>query len=261
MNNRMVMLWKKGGLPVAAAVLLFAIWQVSVIVFDVEKWLLPAPSDIVMEGYQSWSRLLMHTWATLQICLVGFAAGAICGVSTAIAMHLFKPVKSTLAAILVITQNVPIIVLAPLLVVWFGFGLLPKVMVVSLVCYFPIAVSMMNGLFDPDHTIKSYMRMLGATRWQLLFKLEVPNSLPHLFSGLKISATYSVMGAVISEWLGASRGLGHFMKLSASAYRTDRVFAAVAIIIVLSIGFYALIGVVERAVIRWNPGRSKEEEL
>ena len=102
--------------------------------------------------------------------------------------------------------------------------------------------------------------MIGATRWQLFRKLELPHSLPYLFTGLRISATYSVMGAVISEWLGASEGLGYYMTLSSSAYRTDRVFAVIVIIVILSLFFYALIGWIERAVLRWRPTHGKEDE-
>lgn len=248
---------KRGWPPILAVVLLLILWQSAVFVFKVEQWLLPGPLDIVRESVASFPRLRLHTWATLKICLTGFVFGVACGVVIAMLMHLYKPLKSSLAAVLVITQNIPIIVLAPLLVVWFGFGFLPKVIVIALVCFFPIAVSMMNGLAETDHALKSYMRMIGAGRRQLLFKLELPHSLPYLFSGLKISATYSVMGAVISEWLGASSGLGHFMTLSSSAYRTDRVFAAILIVIILSLSFYAIIGWIERAVIRWKPERSR----
>ncbi len=250
----------KGWPPVTAVLLMLIIWQLAVIFFEVEKWLLPGPIDIAREMVASFPRLMMHTWSTVRNCLVGFTVGAVCGIVTALAMHLYRPIKSTLAAVLVFTQNIPIIVLGPLLVVWFGFGLLPKVIIIALVCYFPIAVSMMNGLADPDHAMRNYMRMLGVSRLQMLFKLEIPHSLGHLFSGLKISATYSVMGAVISEWLGASKGIGYFMTLSSSAYRTDRVFASILVVVVLSLSLYALIGLIERLVLSWKPHSAKEEE-
>lgn len=260
MKARAMTFVKKGWPPVTAVLLLLVLWQAAVIVFEVEKWLLPGPIDIIQEMTHSFPRLMMHTWSTVLNCLIGFAVGALCGVLTALAMHLYRPIKSTVAAVLVFTQNIPIIVLGPLLVVWFGFGLLPKIIVIALVCYFPIAVSMMNGLADPNPAMKNYMRMLGANRRQLLFKLEIPHSLRHLFSGLKISATYSVMGAVISEWLGASRGIGYFMMLSSSAYRTDRVFASIIVIVFISLLFYAIIELIERLVIRWNPRAQKEDE-
>jgi ABC-type nitrate/sulfonate/bicarbonate transport system permease component len=250
----------KGWPPVLAIILLLITWQICVTVFQVEKWLLPSPLQIVQEGYAIAPRLWMHTWSTLKICVVGFAVGVTCGILIAMLMHLVKPIKVSLSAILITTQNIPTIVLAPLLVVWFGFGLLPKVIVIALVCFFPIAVSMLNGLAETNYAILNYMRMIGAKRHQLFLKLELPHALPYLFSGLKISATYSVMGAVISEWLGASQGLGHFMTLSSSAYRTDRVFAAIFIVVLLSLALFACIVLIERWVIRWNPGRGREDE-
>lgn len=260
MIMRLRAILKRGWPPIAAVILLLVIWQLAVVMLRVEKWLLPGPLDIVKEGAASFSRLMMHTGATIQICLIGFAVGVSFGFAVALLMHLFKPLRLGLSAYIVMSQNIPTIVLAPLLVVWFGFGLLPKVIVIALVCFFPIAVSMLNGLGQTDRTMKNYMRMIGASRWQLLRKLELPHSLPSLFSGLRISATYSVMGAVISEWLGASRGLGYYMTLSSSAYRTDRVFAVIFIIIALSIVFYGLIGLLEKVFIRWKTSAGKEEE-
>lgn len=245
--------------PPAAAVLLFLVaWQGAVIVFGVEAWLLPSPLEILREGWRIAPRLWEHTLSTLSVCLVGFAVGAGSGVAVAVLLHLVRPIRLSFMPLLVLTQNVPVIVLGPLLTVWFGFGLLPKVILITLVCFFPIAVAMMQGLADADPTMKNYMRIIGASKHQLFLKVEFPAALPHLFAGLKISGTYSVMGAVIAEWLGASSGLGYFMKLSSSAFRADRVFAAIFIIVALSIAIYALIGLAQRLVIRWQP-RPEEE--
>lgn len=260
MIRKLVVWYKKAWPPLTALVLLLATWQIAVTVFQIERWLLPSPLDIAVETAASFSRLMMHTTATIQICLIGFAVGVSCGIAAAMMMHLSKPLRVSLSTFMIMSQNIPTIVLAPLLVVWFGFGLLPKVIVIALVCFFPIAVSMLNGLYQTDEAMKNYMRMIGASRWQLLSKLELPHSLPYLFSGLRISATYSVMGAVISEWLGASKGLGYYMTLSSSAYRTDRVFAVIVIIIVLSLLFYGCIGLAEKLTIRWRPAEAKEEE-
>jgi ABC-type nitrate/sulfonate/bicarbonate transport system permease component len=135
--------------------------------------------------------------------------------------------------------------------------LFPKILVIALVCFFPIALSMTTGLAETDKNLHNYMRMIGAKKRHIFFKLELPYSLPYLFSGLKISATYSVMGAVIAEWLGSSVGLGYYMTLSSSGYRNDRVFAAVFIIILLSLAMFMLIGLLQKIIIRWNS--TKEE--
>lgn len=245
--------------PPAAAVLgLLAVWQAAVTIFKVEAWLLPSPLAILREGLRTAPRLWEHTMSTLYICAIGFAAGVACGIAVAVLVHLARPVQRAVMPLLVLTQNVPVIVLGPLLTVWFGFGLLPKVILITLVCFFPIAVAMLQGLAEADPAMKNYMRIIGAGNIQLLLKLELPAALPHLFAGLKISGTYSVMGAVIAEWLGASSGLGYYMKLSSAAFRADRVFAAVFIIVALSIAVYSAIGWIQRLVIRWKPKPEEE---
>jgi len=245
----------KGWPPAAAVVLLLAVWQGAVEWFRVPKWLLPGPADVFRDMLGNWPRLWMHTKATLMICLPGFAASVIGAVGLALLMHRFGVLKRALAPLIVMSQNVPTIILAPLLAAWFGYGLFPKLVVVFLVCFFPIAVSMLDGLKDTDPAMKNYMLMIGASRRQLLFKLELPHALPFLFSGLKISATYSVLGAVIAEWVGSTKreGLMLFLNTTLSAFDLDRAMTAIVMIVAVSLAFYGLIGLIERLVIRWKP--------
>jgi ABC-type nitrate/sulfonate/bicarbonate transport system permease component len=137
-------------------------------------------------------------------------------------------------------------------VIWFGFGLLPKMIVITLVCFFPITVAALDGFKQTSNELKHYMIMAGASNKQLFWKLELPYALPSLFSGLKISATYSVMGAVISEWLGAKDGIGVYMTLASSSFRTDRVFVAIFAIVALSLLFFSIIVLIERWLVRWQ---------
>lgn len=147
----------------------------------------------------------------------------------------------------------PSIALGPLLIIWFGFGLLPKIVLITLVCFFPVAVAAMGGLAQSDRVMLNYMKMAGASNWQIFTKLELPGSLPSLFSGLKISATYAVMGAVVAEWIGADKGIGYYMLLQKASYRTDRMFVAIVIIVLLSLVLFALIALLERWLVRWKP--------
>jgi len=245
----------KGWPPLIAVILLLAVWQGAVTAFRVEKWLLPGPVDVFREAAVNFPRLWMHTKATLMICLPGFAASVIGAAGLALLMHRFGWLKRAFAPLLVMSQNVPTIILAPLLAAWFGYGLFPKLVVVFLVCFFPICVSMLDGLKDADPAMKNYMRMIGASRGQLLFKLELPHALPFLFSGLKISATYSVLGAVIAEWVGSTKreGLMLFLNVTLSAFDLDRALTAILMIVAVSLAFYGLIGLIERLVIRWKP--------
>lgn len=250
MNKRFL---SKAGPPLAAVLFLLLVWEAYVTTYQVEAWLLPAPTAILRESVNSWSRLQMHTLATLQIAVVGFILGTAVGLALSVVLHsAFPPLRQALYPLIILSQNIPIIALAPLLVVWFGFGILPKVLIIALMCFFPILVAALQGLDYPDPAMLDYLHMIGAKRSQIFLKLELPNSLPHIFSGLKVSATYSMMGAVISEWLGAQKGLGVYMRLSAASFRTDRVFVSIGVIVALSLLFFASIAYLEKKLIRWN---------
>ncbi|SMF91475.1 ABC-type nitrate/sulfonate/bicarbonate transport system, permease component [Paenibacillus uliginis N3/975] len=249
--------WNRLWPPFVAVLFFLTVWQLAVSLFHVEDWILPPPSDIVREAAAGAEDLLGHTLATLQLTLVGFAIGTAVGLVIALLLHLVPWMKTALYPLLVVSQNVPTIALAPLLMIWFGFGILPKVIVITLVCFFPVAVSAMDGLARTDRTMMNYMEMAGASKWQTFSKLELPHALPSIFSGVRIAATYSVMGAVIGEWIGSDKGIGYFMMLQKSAYRTDRVFVAIFIIVLLSLLMVALITLLERRLIRWNPKQEK----
>ena len=137
-----------------------------------------------------------------------------------------------------------------MLIIWFGFGILPKLIVIGLVCFFPVVVAALDGFKNTPTELKHYMEMVGATKNQIFWKLELPHSMPSIFSGLKISATYSVMGAVISEWLGAKEGIGVYMTMASSSFRTDRVFVAIFIIMVLSLLFFGIIRIFEKIFVK-----------
>lgn len=251
LNARRVLF--KAGPPLLAVLILLLAWEVYVTAYDVEAWLLPAPTAILREAVNSWPRVKMHTLATLQIAVAGFALGTGVGLVLAVALHsAFPALRQALYPLIILSQNIPIIALAPLLVVWFGFGILPKVLIIALMCFFPILIAALQGLDYPDPAMLDYLHMIGAKRSQIFWMLELPNSLPHVFSGLKVSATYSMMGAVISEWLGAQKGLGVYMRLSAASFRTDRVFVSIGVIVVLSLLFFASIAYLEKKLVRWN---------
>lgn len=249
--------WKSVWPPLMAVILFLAVWQIAVPLFHIEKWILPSPADITKEAIAEAASLTQHTWATVQLTLLGFFIGTGVGLLTAMLLHLVPFLKSALYPLLILSQNIPTIALAPLLMIWFGFGLLPKIIVITLVCFFPVAVSTMDGLTQTDRGMMNYMRMAGASKAQIFRKLEVPHALPSVFSGVKIAATYSVMGAVIAEWIGTDRGIGYYMMLQKSAYRTDRVFVAMAIIVLLSLILFAMIALLEKILVRWRGANTK----
>ncbi|WP_341849630.1 ABC transporter permease [Thermoflavimicrobium dichotomicum] len=218
----------------------------------IETWILPAPTQIWKTFWQQLPLMQADIAATIWIALLGLCIGIVFGVIVAVFLHLFPMMEHAFYPIIVLTQNVPIIALAPLLVLWFGFGTLPKVLIVVLVCFFPITIATLDGFRQVDPTLLRYMKIAGASRLEIFYKLEWPSALPSFFSGCKVAATYSVMGAVISEWLGAQAGLGLMMQTAASAFRTDRVFVAIGTIVILSLSLFLLIQLLEEWLIRWK---------
>ncbi len=243
--------------PVLVAIALLAVWEAAVRIFDVPAWMLPAPSAIATELVQQAPRLGEDVAATGQLTLVGFALGSATGVLVAAVLHLVRPLKDAVYPLLILSQNVPTIALAPLLVVWFGFGMTPKLVIIVLMCFFPVAVAAMDGLRGADRAIADYLRMSGSSHWTIFRVLEVPGSLPSVFSGLKIAATYAVMSAVIAEWVGSDKGLGHYLLLQKSAFRADRMFVAIVVIVIASLLLFGLIVSAERRLTRWRGPRER----
>lgn len=240
-------------LPAAGTLLaLLVLWELATRVFAIPAWMLPGPVRIAQEAVAVAPTLGQDVLATVSLTLYGGTIGVALGLALAAVLHLVEPLRSAVYPLLIVSQNVPSIALAPLLVIWFGFGLTPKVVVIVLVCFFPVAVAAMDGLRGADRVVVDYLRMSGANRWQVFRTVEVPSALPGVFSGLKIAATYAVMGAVVAEWVGSDRGVGHYMLLQKSAFRADRVFVAILTIVVLSLALFALIAVLERRATRWR---------
>ena len=198
-------IFSKGWRSALVLLLLFIAWELIVKIMDIPEWLLPAPSKISTEAFIRWSDLTVHLLSTVNLSVTGFIIGTCIGLLTAVLLYLIPFLKESLYPLLILSQNIPTIVLAPLLVIWFGFGMLPKIIVITLVCFFPVTVAALDGFKQTPTELKHYLYMAGANKRQIFWKLQWPHALPSIFSGVKISATYSVMGAVISEWLGAKR--------------------------------------------------------
>ncbi|QTM98052.1 ABC transporter permease subunit [Sediminibacillus dalangtanensis] len=243
---------KTGWRPVIAILLLLVIWETAGRAAEIPSWLLPTPSQIWQEAVAGWGDYKLHLFSTIKLTLIGFLLGTSIGITASVCLHLLPKLRETVYPLMILSQNIPIIVLAPLLVIWFGFGILPKLIIITLVCFFPIAVATLDGFRQTSPELLHYLKMAGADKRQIFWKLEWPTALPSLFSGLKISATYSVMGAVISEWLGAQQGIGVYMTLASSSFRTDRVFVAIFFIMVLCLLFFVVIITIEKRVIRWK---------
>lgn len=242
--------------PITTVLLFLILWQAAVWLWGIPKFILPGPISIAKAAAADAPAIIRHAGSTLGIAVSGLAIGTAVGMLVAMALHFSERLKAAVSPLLILSQNVPIVVLAPLLVVWFGFGILPKLILLTLVCFFPVAIAMMDGLVSADRGMRNYMMMIGASRWQTFTKLEFPWSLPSLFSGLKISAAYSVLSAVFAEWVGSKSGIGYYLQLKKAGFQVDRMFVAVFVIVGLSILLYGLMVWLERKTVTWRRDRT-----
>ena len=244
---------------VAACLLL---WELLARSLGLQDWLLPAPSDVWRAGVASSSLLWPHVWRTLSETLVGFAAALVLGLGLGMAIDLSPLLRRALYPLLVASQTVPTIAIAPLLAIWFGYGLLPKVIVVGLVCFFPIVVNTADGLRATNPDLLALLRTMGASRRDLFLKVRLPSALPMILTGVKVAITYSVVGAIMGEWVGASSGLGIFMLRASNSFRTDWVFVSVFTSAALSLALFGAVSLVERLLQPWKSARQEHwEEL
>jgi NitT/TauT family transport system permease protein len=239
----------------AAPLLTFAglllIWEASVRYANIPSWLLPAPSAIAEALSGWWLELIQHSLVTLYETLVGFALAIAVGIPLAVAVVYSPLLQKTIYPILLALQSVPKVAIAPLLALWIGFGALPKILVVFLVCFFPIIVATATGLTSAPPALMELIRSLSATPLQTFVKIRFPTAMPHIFVGLKIAITFAVIGAVIGEFVGSESGLGYLILVSSSQSRTPLAFAALLVLTVMSIILYYTIEFIERLMVPW----------
>lgn len=247
-------------LPVLLVLALLGLWELACWHWRIPDWLLPPPSQIMRAAVEARGILAPHIWQTLLETWLGLFLALFTGLLLAVIVDVSPVLRRAVYPLLVVSQTVPIIAIAPLLVIWFGYGLLPKVLVVALVCFFPIVVSTADGLRAADPDLISLLRTMGAGRYQIFRKVRVPGAMPGFFSGLKIAITYSVIGAIIGEWVGASGGLGVFMLRASNSFRTDWVFAAIGTVSVLSLLLFLVVTVLERVALPWFYSVAREEQ-
>jgi putative hydroxymethylpyrimidine transport system permease protein len=243
----------------AIVVALIAAWQVAAkwgVLADalhLEPFLVPAPSDVASSLWSDRSLLADQGWVTLREVLLGFCLSVVAGVAFAVALHLSATLRRAVYPLLVASQTVPIIVIAPILVVWFGYGIGPKLAIIALICFFPITVNTLDGLRSVDPDLVKMMRTLDASRAGIFRRVEAPTALPYFFSGAKIAVAVAVIGAVFGEWAGSSAGLGHLMLEASGQLQTSRLFAAVAVLSLFAIALFAALSALERRVAWWGP--------
>jgi ABC-type nitrate/sulfonate/bicarbonate transport system permease component len=239
------------GPPAVLVVAFLAAWELYARASGVSPFVLPAPSRVLESLWEFRDQAIRHAIPTMIETLVGFGVSICAAVGAAVAMDRLPVVRQALAPLMIGSQTIPIVAIAPLIVVWFGFGFAPKILVVVLVTFFPVTVALLDGFASTPAEATELMRSFGASSGQTFRKLRWPSGLPALFTGLRISATYAVIAAVIAEYVGATEGLGIWMVLSQRSFRTDLVFGAILLTAVLSVALFALVVAAERAVIPW----------
>jgi ABC-type nitrate/sulfonate/bicarbonate transport system permease component len=250
-NERTTDGWRRFGPPVVLVAVLLLAWESYTRVSGLSQFVLPSPSSVVGALWDSRELAVRHSLPTIIETIAGLAVSIAFAIAAAVAMDRIVIIRRAVEPLLVASQTIPIVAVAPLIVVWFGFGLVPKVLVVVLVTFFPITVALLAGFSSSEAAATDLMRSFGASSWQTFRKLRWPSGLPALFTGLRISATYAVVAAVFAEYVGATDGLGIWMQLSQRSFRTDLVFAAILLTAILSIALFALVVAAERALIPW----------
>jgi putative hydroxymethylpyrimidine transport system permease protein len=236
----------------ALLALAVGVWEVVVRVRNVPDYLFPAPTAVA-SAFGSDGRLLASaTWVTVREIVLGFALAVVVALALAILIHFSALLRRALLPILVLSQTVPTVLLAPILAILFGFGLTPKLIVVAVVCFFPIVVNAVDGLRSIDAELVRMMRTLDADRAAIFRRVELPGALPAIFSGTRIAATYAAVGAVFGEWSGSSAGLGFVVLQSEPSLDTARIFAAVLILSALALALYGAVSLAERLLIPWH---------
>lgn len=237
-------------LLLTAAIL--GVWETYVRISEVRPQVLPAPSRVVEQGWAFRELIWSHTLPTLGETAIGFSLAILVGTVAAVGIDFSSTVRRALYPMLVASQAIPVVAVAPLLVLWFGFGILPKALVVALVTFFPITVGWVDGFAATERAASNLLSSMGASRWQVFRLVRVPGALPSFFSGLRIAITYAVVGAIFAEYVGAKRGLGIFMQLQQNSFRTDLVMAAVVVTAAISVSLFLATYAVERAAIPWH---------
>lgn len=245
-------------LPAALLATLIGAWQIAASTgaiadaLNLKPFLVPSPAEIASALWENRSLLAENTWVTLQEILLGFLCGLVAGLGFALLLRLSGLLRLATYPLMVASQAVPILVIAPILVVWFGYGIGPKLAVVALVCFFPIGVATADGLRSVPPETTKMMRTLDASRWQLLWRVEAPTSLPFAFSGARIAIAFAPIAAVFGEWVGANSGLGHLILQDNAQLETARVFAAATILAAIGIALFGLLALAERRIVTWR---------
>ena len=244
--------FRKYGLSMSLVLMILLVWEIGARLYG-KPFILPTPIGVLIRLWELRDVLLMnHLPATLAVIVLGLLLSLLFGVGLSIWMHHSEIVRKAFFPILIASQTIPVIALAPIFVLWFGYSVWSKVVVTVLITFFPITVNTFDGLRSADPHLKEVLQTMGATKRQTFFKVELPSALPHFYSGLKVAVTLSVIGAAIGEWLGADSGLGYFSRRMMTQFDGAGVFAPIVLLSLLGIILFILVGLFEKLTMKWR---------
>lgn len=251
-------------MPLLVFIALLVLWEGAVYIWGISLYVLPSPSSMMMALFENIEVLFQHALVTLSEALLGLCIAVVLAMLIGIAMDISKTFKNSIFPHLVVTQTVPVMVLAPLFSIWLGFGMAPKVWMVIFMCFFPIVISFADGMAQVDTHQINLLQSYHAKRWQIYALVKIPAAALSLFSGLKVAATYCVGGAIVGEWISSGAGLGYYMLRVKNGYMLDKVFACVLVVIVISLLLHGIVRLIERACcphrVNKNKRRVKNEK-
>ena len=237
---------------VSAIVVIFVVWQLASSLGFVDSFMLPSPIQVVQAFVKEFPTLMQHSFVTLTEAFLGLGLGILLGFVMAVLMDQFEGLYQAFYPLIVLTQTVPTVAIAPLLVLWFGYEMTPKVILIVITTFFPIAIGLLNGFRSADNDSIHLLRAMGADRWQIFRHIKLPGAMSQFFAGLRISASYAVVGAVISEWLGGFNGLGVYMTRVKQAFAFDKMFAVIFLISIISLLLMKGVDVLQKVCMPWD---------
>lgn len=246
------------GYPLAALVVGIVLWELVVKVAGIQTYILPAPSLVLRKLVEQFGNIMNHSLVTGWEIVLGFVLSIIVGIPLGLGIYYSKFLERIFYPFLVASQTIPKIAIAPLLVIWFGFGLLPKIIVSFLIAFFPIVINTVVGLKATQPEMIYLVRSMGANRWQTFFKISLPNALPNIFAGLKVAVTLAVVGAVVGEFIASDKGLGYLLVVANGYLDTPLMFAGIIALSLLGILFFFVVEVLERIFVPWRTGEHEE---
>jgi NitT/TauT family transport system permease protein len=238
-------------LPVITIAVALAAWEFCARYFAIKSFILPPPSLIAVTAVKIFPELLQNMWVTLGVLLAGYALGVVLGIGLAIVMIVAPPIRRAIFPLIVVSQTIPKIAIAPLLIIWFGVGPEPKIFIIALLAFFPVLINTVAGLEGTDRGHLELMRSVDANLWNIYRHVRLPSAVPQIFAGLKLALTVSVIGAVVGEWIVGNRGLGYLLLAYNSALLTANVFATLLLIILVSALLFYVIARLEK-VTSWR---------